>query len=470
MAATTLATSLELIQDYVSRELITEHFLRGDPLSRRLPWVRSPSGYAWTQKYTSEPSGATGMGIYGTMTASAFTVDDQSRFLNLGYKMDDRPYALSSQGEGDGGFSDRLTKKKHIFAGLSKWMRQKTIVGNPASGGVAIGATLAALLGADGDVEPSMNHFTFEDVHGRAGVSTTQGSFKWVNATQTLSYMAPGDTAYGEGQVITATNYFRVPLYSGGAVTGSKNYNKFVRVTVTPATIMAAGDYTSAATALTCVTYTPGIEPTGLYYQVTPDRTRWHDLTESDGCPADGGSTNRQNLTQMKMWLLDASNENPSQCFMAASDNLYNALEGQITSLGASVDAFNFMGETLNTLNYGGIGIFRNPWIPENLSSRSGDRSDLTYLIGGVLGSDGVHMKYDTFSDDVIQSIVAARQNGGSPLDETAPKGGGPSYPIQYWEDIYSPTSLIAIQAGALLMEPVSARADSLCMIYGLQT
>lgn len=464
MAATTLTTSLELIRDYRLRVLMYNYFIQSDPFGAMIPFIQTNGGYSWTQPYTSEPGEATNGSISSTLAASAFTSSEQSRFLNLIYKMDQRNYALSTMREGDGGHSDHDTKQAHIFAGLSKGYRHNLMEGAPAT--VAIGATLAALFGADAAVEQGFNLFTFADVHD-SSTTAKRGKFNWVQATATLSYKAPGDDEYGEGVVISTDNYFRVPLYSGGSVAGSKNYNKFVYVTVTPATILASGNYTSSDTALTTVTFTPALAATGLYYQVTPERNRNWDLSTSDGCPNEGGPLTREALTWMKMKLLDASNDQPSRVALICNDNLYNYAEGMLASLGTGVSPFDFMGTKLNALNYGGMGIFRNPWIRQTISSRNGAESNLTYMIGVVMGSDHTHVKYNTFAQEPTMQQMVNVKSGAVPDDETL---NGKPLPIQYWEDRSAANQLTTNMIGLMLFEPVAARFDSLAMIYGLRT
>lgn len=461
MAATTLATSLDLIDDYELRELITEFCVKPDPLFRRMPFVTSPGGWQWKQRYTSEPSGGAAMVITDTMLPSAFTEYEHAEHLRLAYKMDQYNPALAGMGTGQQGHNDRDTKRKHILAGLSKYVRQSLIDG--AHETVAIGATLTA-LGLSACV-PGPKISTFAQT--TAG-TTSLGKIKWTLATNTVQYMGPGYTAYGAGVVLSATNYFRVPLFSGGDVTGSTNPFKWIWATFVWATISVAANYESDTTAAKGLTYTPSKAMTGLICQASPAQWAWHDLTLAGAAaapPLSGGSMNRENLTWAAMKLLDASNDNPSRCCFLCDDYLMNAIEGVITSLGASVPATMFMGEQLSgALSYKSIVFLRNRFIP-TLTARDGVTT-VRQLVGVVLGEDGFHMKYSRFANNPsFVDQVSSFQQGVVAQDET---GNMPIAPVMYWEQKDSAATLPIDQFAVMIAEPVVANVDKTVIVGGL--
>jgi hypothetical protein len=206
---------------------------------------------------------------------------------------------------------------------------------------------------------------------------------------------------------------------------------------------------------------------TGLWTHAHPDQVVWHDLTVPGAGtmpPVSGGSPNRENLTWMAQRLLDASNDNPSRCCMLADDYLCNALEGVITSLGASVPATMFMGEQLvGVPNYKGIPILRNRFMPR-LTAADGATSTRN-LMGCVLGEDAVHIKYTNFAGDPILGNLTSFGSGAVAQDET---GNMALPPVQYWEEKDAAATLVVDMFGVMIMEPVAASVDKIAVVCGL--
>ena len=461
MAATTLATSLTLIGDYEMRALVYDHFVKPDPLVARMPMVRSPGGHTWTQNYTTEPSGAAEMVITDSMTSSAFTKNSYGGYLNLIYKQDDSNMGVEALGEGQQGYEDDMVKKDHIVSAVSKKLRQRMMDGNPAT--VAIGADVTSLGVTAVEVGP--RKFTFEQV---TGATTTLGKIKWVLAAKTLQYKAPGADYYGAAQTISASNCHRVPLFSGQGADGTDDPARWIYVTVDWATISIAGNFESDTTAAKGLTYTPSDQMTGLLTQVNPDMAVWGNLAAMDAgnVPGDGTSPNRSILSWLRMKLLDGSNDNPSRCAIVCNDSMMLALEGVIANLGGGVNPVMFMGQEMNALNYGGIILLRNRWIGSDITSKAGNRSDLSQILGVVLGEDsGVHMKYATFQGNPVLDEVSGYASGAVASDETP---GGTSFPFQYWKEKESARTLAYVHTGLVYCEPVAAAMDKLACVYGL--
>lgn len=479
MAATTLATSMSLVKDTVLADLIREHFVKPDPAIARVPMITAPKGYQWTQEYVTNSSAATAFGHYDTFAATAFEVAEYSAFLSGIGKMDQRNRAVSALGEGPNrGRQDRLNKKIQIIAALAKLWREYVFTGEPVT--VAVGANLAAVIGANATIELGPRNTQFQNVHvAGGGVTTSEGLIRWRNATQDLSFMAFGDTAYGPPVVISASNHFRVPLWSGGATASSKNEPKWIRVSIAAAdlaALLASGNFTpTAGVAADVLTFTPTKQMTGFYRQLSPMQSCYHDLsgiaaasgisTNMNG-PAAGGSLNRENMTKLTQWLLDASNDDPSRCAIFMTDNLLNRAEGLVTSLGHGADTQMFLGSELNALFYKKIALLRNQWLPTNLTSRDSSRDDLTLALGVVFGPENAHIKYQTIQDDVVNEIVAGTQGGTI----TAVGDGTPSgtpVPLYYWEDLYTSTQLMINQIGHMMGEPV-AKVQDICAVTHL--
>jgi len=473
MAQTTLATSMSLIKDKYLARLVLEYFVKPDPAIARIPMMTpgSANGYQWKQQYVNDAAAATAFKHWDTFAATAFTVAEYNAFLSGIQKMDQRNRALSALGEGTDGKQDRNTKKTIIIRELAKLYREYVFTGEPVT--VAIGATVQGTFGANVAVELGPRCVDFDDVHQvAAGTSTTVGLLKWTLIGTTVSYMAPGDTAYGPEVVISGSNYHRVPLFSGGGTTGSVNSPKWIRLSIAQAELAAllvSANFTpNAAVPAQVLTFSPTGQSTGFLRQVSPRQEIYHDLTGAAAAngttavgngPAAGGSLNRENLTWMKQRLLDASNGDPSRCAVFMSDNLLNRAEGIIASLGGGINPVMFMGSELNALSYGGIPFLRNQWLATDLDSRDGTRDDLTYALGACFGTENAHVKYNTLSPDVINDSfsdytagMAVAQGDGTPT--------GSLIPLTYWETPYASDRLIVNQIGHMLFEPVAQLQD----------
>jgi hypothetical protein len=482
MPRTTVATSLSLIKDTTLAMLIEKFFVQPDPAIARVPMLWAPPGYQWVQEYVSSETAATAFSHFDTFAATAFTVSEYTAYLSGLAKMDQRNRAMSALGEGPNqGRQDRLTKKKMIIKALAELWREYVYTGEPVT--VAVGGNLAAVIGANATIELGPRKVTFTDVHQFAGAtSTTEGLIRWNLAAQTLEYQAPGDTQYGPPVVVTAANNFRLTLWSGGGVAASKNEPKWIRVSIADtelAALLVSGNFTpTAGVAADVLTYTPTKQMTGFYRQITPMQQCYHDLSGTppasgisvgtNGPPA-GGSLNRENLTWMKQRLLDASNEQPSQCAIFMSDNLMNRAEGLITSLGHGSETVRFLGSDLHTLQYQGIPILRNQWLPTNLTSRDGTRTDLTLAMGVCFGESddgGAHVKYRTMPGDVVNEVLA---DGSFDMTRAVGDGTpqGTMVPVSYWETPYSSTQLDVNQIGHMMGEPV-AHIQDLCAVTHL--
>jgi len=481
MAATTLAQSLSLIGDKQLMEILYESFVHPDPFAGLMPVMSDIKGAYWKQKYRASNGSAAALGFYGTKTPSAVTFDEYQAFLNRINRGDQYNMLVQSQGTGDQGFDDKLEKIKGIFDSLALLMREYEIDGQPAT--AAIGATLLALFGASSSVEVGPRNFdSFAYVHPQDGTTTvaTYGRFKWTNASAALQYMAPGDTQWGPAQTISSTNRFRVPLFSGGT-TGNANPAKWIRVTLDDgtsdptATIIAAGNYTStAATADECVTFTPTLQPTGIWPQIHPRQCAYADLTgvasssyttSASTGPSSGGVVNRKNMSWLRKRLLDASNNDVRRCAILAPENLITGtLEGLLTHIGRGVDPMFFMGTALNNgMGYGGIPVFDNQWIPTNLTSPDGSATDLTAVVGVVLASpgdeggdripSGVHMKTLDYTADINMSQRSNVISGSTATGDGTP--GGTPLPVRYAEQLNASTNDLVDLYGDVIMEMV---------------
>lgn len=465
MAATTLATSLSLIKDHVLQKLIFEFFIKPDPLAALLPMVPTDKGFEWTQEYTSEPSGAANMGLYDTMTSSAFTVGSFKDFLAVMYKMDDRNMLLGGMGEGQQGHNDRLTKKEHIIAGLAKLWRQNLQVGNPNT--VAVGADVQTLLGATYAVEVSPRCHTFANSHPKTGTPVaTLGGLKWTNADDGLQYRAPGATYWGPKVTMSATKRWRVPLFSGRVADGTKDDTKWCYVTATWATINAAGDFNSdtLGTDATSIKVTPSEAPTGLYYQVHPDKRYFSNLSLLVPNAA-GTAVSQPILDSLAMDLLDASGNESSRCFMLMPKSVFLAAGRVVSGLAGGSSINDFMGTKMNTPGIHGISFHRSRWLPKTLGSSDASVANLTCIIGGVIGEDAVHAKYNSFSGDVAMTTLADVTVGAVAQDETPT---GTPLPLTYYETKAAGNTFAVNQIGAMLAQPVSGAFDKLIIITEL--
>jgi hypothetical protein len=465
MAATTLAQTISLVGDKLLMEILYEAFVQPDPFAARMTTKSDIAGMYWKEKYRASNASAAGLGFYGTKTPSAVTFDEFQAFLSRINRGDQYNMLVQAQGTGDQGFNDKVEKIRGIFDALALLMREYEISGQPATS--VIGATLQALLGASATVELGpRNFYNFAQVHPQDGTTVvdTYGRFRWVNASAALSYMAPGDTEWGPAQTVSTSNWYRIPLFSGGT-TGNKNPAKWIRVTLDPvATILAAGNYTStAATALETVVFTPSLQPTGIWTQIHPQQSVYGDLTgaatdagitaDSTG-PVSGSVVNRKNLSWLRKRLLFASNNDPSRCAILAPENLITGtMEGLVTHLGHGVDPIWFMGSELNSgFSYGNIAVLDNAWVPTNLTSSDGT-TDLTAVVGVVLGDDATHMKTLDYTGDMNMSQRSNVISGGTATGDGTP--GGTPMPIRYAEQINASTNDLVDLYGDVIMEMV---------------
>ena len=478
MATTTLATMLSLIKDTTLSMMVDEFFVQPDPATARVPMTLAPPGYQWEQEYTTAHTPAVAFSHYDTMTPFGFETDSYTAYLSGILKQDQRNKAVSALGEGQQGRVDRLKKKQMIIKSMSELWRQYVYTGEPVT--VAVGANLTAVIGASAVIELGPRCVEFANVHRFAGaVTTTEGLIKWVTATDSLSYMAPGDTQYGPSVVITAGNRHRITLWSGGSTAASKNEPRWIRVTVAAAdlaALLAAGNFTpTAGVAADVLTFTPTKQMTGLYRQISPMMQCYHDLsgtppvngisTAANG-PAAGGSLNREALSWITQKLLDASNNNPSQCAVFLSDNLMIRAEGLLPALGAGASPIFFMGSEINTLSYRGTPFIRNEHLATDLDSLDGTRDDLTLMMGACFGTENTHIKYQTLAGDPTNEIVADAQTGVvTALGDGTPNGS--PIPLTYWEDLSSPNQLVVNQQAHMMGEPVALLQD-LCAVTHL--
>jgi hypothetical protein len=444
MAMTTFATSLSLIEDKVLGTLISEYVVRPDPVAALIPMVTAPS-MKFRQKLMSEPTGAQASRYDTAFAPSAFTEYEYEAFLTYLVKSDSRLKQMESAPVGDAGVSDRLTKKRVIIAALSKLYREYLLVGQPA--GVTIGADLTT-LGITA-IEPGPRQCTFEDANGAAAVATSYGSFTWVNASKTLTYKAPGDTGYGTGVVLSATNFHRVPVYSA-------NVGKWVYVTVVWATIGGAGNFASAGTDATCVKYTPSLQPTGLINQINPALRMFGNLSATNPT-ATGDALSQKNLTWLVGKLLDGSNGDASRCIVLCPENAWLACSVLVTGLGGGTSAVEFMGQRFNSLNFGGVPILKNAFVEDNRTAANTTTTGLCDVAGLVLGTDKAHVRYAAASDVVDNQLSDHSGNQVAVGDGT---GSGASLPIQYFETMPGTSNLIYM-VGDMTVEPVFGSIQS---------
>lgn len=438
MAATTFATSLSLIEDKVLGELINEYVIRPDPVAALIPMVQTPS-MKFRQKILSEAAGAAATRFDTAFAPSAFTEYEYDAFLTYLQKSDSRLKQMESAPVGSAGVSDRLTKKRQIIAALSKLYRQYMLVGQPATG--VIGADLTT-LGITA-VEPGPRQVTFEDAHGGSAVSTSYGSFTWVAASKKLSYMAPGDTAYGATATISATNFHRVPLYSN-------DVGKWVYVTVVWATISGQGNYASADTDATCVKFTPSLQPTGLVNQISPSLRMFGNLSATNPT-ATGDALSQKNLSWLVGKLLDGANGDPSRCVVLMPENAWLSASVLVTGLGGGTSAVEFMGTRFNALNFGGVPLLKNQFVEDDRTAANTSTTGLCDVVGLVLGEEAAHVRYAAAADPIDNQLSDHSQGQVAKGDGT---GVGAALPIQYYET-FPGTSNLIYQVGDMTVEPV---------------
>ena len=481
MAVTTLATSMSLIKETTLAMMVDEFFVQPDPAIARVPMMLADPGHSWEQEYTTEHTAATAFSHWDTLAPFGFAVSSYKAFLSGIAKQDQRNKALSALGVGQQGRVDRLKKKQMIVKSMSELWREYVYTGEPVTqAGIASGAALDAVVGANAVYELGPHLVDFDDVHQIAGgTSTTEGKITWLNAGQTLAYMAPGDTQYGPPVVITAANRHRVALWSGGSTAANKNEPRWIRITILAGeltALLAAGNFVPVAgIAGDVLTFTPSKQMTGLYRQISPMMQCYHDLsgtppasgisTAANG-PAAGGSLNREALSWITQRLLDASNNDPSRCGVFLSDNLMIRAEGLLPALGRGADPIFFMGSEINTLSYRRIPFMRNEHLPTNLDSLDLTRNDLTLMMGVVFGTEDTHIKYQTLAGDATNEIVADVTTGVVTATGDGTPTGSP-IPLTYWEDLYSPNQLVVNQQAHMMGEPV-AQLQDLCAVTHL--
>ena len=123
--------------------------------------------------------------------------------------MDSRNTAFSSRGVGQQGRDDRMDKKTIIIRELGKLFRQYMVKGEPAGSGGAVGATLAALIGASAVVEEGPRLFDYDDVHQQAGGQCDTAQRHDVERDACLSHQPRGradDTKGVDPDPITVLN------------------------------------------------------------------------------------------------------------------------------------------------------------------------------------------------------------------------------------------------------------------------
>lgn len=446
MAATTFATSLSLIEDKVMGELIMEYVIKPDPLASLIP-MRYSGSAQWRQKLLSEPAGAAAQRFDATVAASAFTEFEYQAFLNMVAKRDDRLMGIESVPPGDVGVSDRLTKKAVVIAAMSKSYRQLLQVGDPV-GTATVGANITA-LGVTA-VEPGPRHASFSDVHGAAAVTVIYGTFKWVAASKTLYYMAPGDATWGTGVVLSATKFYRVPLRSA-------SYGKWIYVTVDWATINAAGNYTGdVAVAADRIAWTPTTEPTGLLKQIDPDLRVFGNLSTTNPTAA-GDALGQKNLMWLAGKLLDGANDDPAKCIILMNENVFLNAGVLLTGLGYGNRTVEFMGRQFNSLSFMGIPIIKSPWVLQNKTSSSGAVTNLSSVYGLIIGEDAAHVVYSSAANDPASASATSTQQGAvAKGDGTG--GAGTPFPMFYAEGWDDKATQSVKQVASMYFEPVFSK------------
>jgi hypothetical protein len=475
MAATILAEVLDLLGVNTLRQMVYESFVHNDPLGSRMMFSSDGvRGSRWVQWYRASNASASTHSFYADFTSSAATWDKWEGFLTAIKRGDQINMVVDEAlGIGDQGWDPRVQKQKAIIDAIAKLWRQYLVNGTTYT--AAIGATLTGMgLTA---VEASPRLFDFDDVHPQDGVTfgTTVGTFKWVQASLALSYKAHGDSYFGPAQTMSAANRFRVPLYSGLDASNTPNPSKWIRSTWTYATLAATGNFTGDVTvAAECVTFTPSVQPTGMIQNLHPRLAYYSDLTGAATAagtgsvgngPAGGGPMNRKNMSWLRDTLLDMSDRDPSRCAILAPRMLITGtLEGLVTHLGHGVDPVMFMGSALNNgFAYGDMPVFDNEFIPTNLTSPDGTRTDLTQVVGVVLGGDNYHIKTTSVMGNPNIMEQTSRQMSGA-IAEGDGTATGTSVPFQYYEKSAG-DNLNVNMRGFMFMEGVASNLSDVATI-----
>ena len=468
MPATTLAELVTLAGSYKERVLLRNIFAETDPLAGLMPFVPKPAGTDYIQPYENPAPTATSMAIRTAMTAQAMTSGKYTAHMHHHYRMDDDPLLADDTNPGQQGVDARLQKKINILTSVSNKYRSDLQIGSECT--LVIGANLQALFGVDYAIEVGCagNIHSFTDMNTVAPLTLNIG-FQWVTAADTIAVKIAPDTAYGPAVTLSATNRFKVPLYSGGT-TGAANYSRWVRATFTWVTINGAGNYDSDTGGLAAdyAVSTPSLAPMGFLYKVNPKRIAFDNLVfDASGFgtnpTAAGAAADQDNLTWLALQLQEASGGDLSRCIMLADTPLWLALSSVITGLGQKSESYRFMGRELLDLNFGGIRVQRSPYLPTTLSPNGA--ATTRNLLGLVLGENKCHCKYSSIATDrTLAGLVASLSGSNSAADPA----GNHQLPIMYYETLYSPTSLVANQFGVMSFNPECGSLDACAMVANL--
>jgi hypothetical protein len=439
MAATTIATILAQLDSKTQAEIMYNAVYQSDRLAAVIP-LMDKGALQWQAWVESEPAGGAGRLFRGQMTDSASTGVMQPKFLTSLYKRDSLSAAeAATRANATNGPDADASAAARVLGGLSNHYREMLYDGNQAT--VAIGATLTTAGITAVEVGP--NHTTLAL---REAATTGLGYLRYTQSTDTIEYMAPGDSTYGTGVVLSATNFYRVPLISGNGIS-------WIRMTCVFATLHAYGDITTTAAA-SGLTYTPASEPTGLVTMIHPSCQWYGNLSQANPTAA-GDALSQEGLTMLASHLLNQSNDDPSKCIITMNKVVWVGAQKMITALGGGTSAVEFMGTTFNSPRFMGIPVVWSKFNKADKTSSSGAVTTLSDVHGWVLGEeDGAYVGYLDESQAVEDSVG---QNMFGPLvaDST---GGLVRSPIWYRTHTDAVDYGIKTHAASMCIEPAFAK------------
>jgi len=462
MAGTTFAQLAAMAHQDYDRLMIMHQFTESDPVLRQLRLIQTKGGKQFTQRMKDDATGAAFATYSGAFTDNPLTYKEYSGFLARIIDQRSVPAPVAGALNDPAGLANHLAiHKDDVIESVCAKFRDSYIVGQPAT--VAIGADMTTGLGTVSIVPGARNIYSVEDVHNHTAVVPRNLGLKWVQASKLISAKFPGESSYGATATLSATNYFKVPLYNADGT-------KWVWFTCDYATIAGKGNFESTiATDAECAVFTPSLQMHGLQQLVHPSRRMFGNLSGVLPTATGGDSLTVKALSWMAMMLRRAAGGRPNSVILC-SDAMWLQAQAVLLAAGAGgVTPVQLMDETLNELAINKVPIMTCEQMANNRADPAASTSTLGWMLGVVLGDDesGCHVRYNTV--DAVEGIsgMPGFQAGGS-VDTG--HGERIALPFTYYVVPPNSTDEQLHPRASMLTEMATAKFDALCMLDCLKT